>query len=122
MTGATTNVSGSGEDRRGLGVPAPIFQSFNSADRVPGSRHPCGWTSKGTGISWVQVDSCCEMGHNLIQILSHANSGGQNLTWSADAVLTDTVACLQPDLDEMRAETRYLRTPVVRIHYAVPDS
>ena len=41
----------------------------------------------------------------------HANRGGQDLTWSPDAALMDTVARLQRDLDEMRAESRYLRTP-----------
>ena len=67
------------------------------------------------------------MGHSLIQTLyadvrarhidpdrwnqPHANRGGQDLTWSPDAALMDTVARLQRDLDEMRAESRYLRTP-----------
>ena len=51
----------------------------------------------------------------------HANRGGQDLTWSPDAALMDTVARLQRDLDEMRAESRYLRSQVVGIHYAYPD-
>ena len=37
-----------------------------------------------------------------------------DLTWSPKAVLTDTVARLQRDLDEMKAESRYLRTPGTR--------
>ena len=34
----------------------------------------------------------------------YANRGGQDLTWSPDTALMDTVAHLQRDLDEMRAE------------------
>ena len=45
---------------------------------------------------------------------SQASCGGPDLTWSLDAVLTDTVARLRWDLDEMNAESRYLRTPGVR--------
>ena len=37
--------------------------------------------------------------------------GGPEPIWSPDAALMDTVACLQLDLDEMRAESWRLRTP-----------
>ena len=37
--------------------------------------------------------------------------GGPEPIWSSDAALMDTVARLQLDLDEMRAESRRLRTP-----------
>ena len=39
-----------------------------------------------------------------------AGHGGPELIWSPDATLMDTVARLQLDLDEMRAESRRLRT------------
>ena len=62
------------------------------------------------------------MGHKLILTLtqtfgrdqSHASRGGPDLTWSPDAVLTNTVARLQRDIDDMKAESRYLRTPGTR--------
>ena len=72
------------------------------------------------------------MGHKLIQTLNpyadvrarhidpdrrdkpYAGCGEQDLAWSPDAVLTDPVARLRRDLDEMKAESRYLRTLGVR--------
>ena len=38
----------------------------------------------------------------------------QVFTWSPENVLVDTVARLQRDLKDMRAESRYLRTPGVQ--------
>ena len=38
----------------------------------------------------------------------------RDLPWSPENVLIDTVARLQRDLNDMRAESRYLRTPGVR--------
>ena len=35
----------------------------------------------------------------------------QDLPWFPDAALMDTVAHLQRDLNDMKAESRYLRTP-----------
>ena len=40
-----------------------------------------------------------------------ANSDRQNFPWSPENVLVDTVARLQRDLNDMRAESRYLQTP-----------
>ena len=40
----------------------------------------------------------------------HAARGRQDLPWSPDTALMDMVACLQRDLNDMRAESRYLRT------------
>ena len=40
---------------------------------------------------------------------SQAGHGRPEPTWSPDAALMDTVARLQLDLDEMRAESRHLR-------------
>ena len=48
------------------------------------------------------------------------NSDRQNFPWSPENVLVDTVACLQRDLDDMRAESRYLRTPGVRDNLQKP--
>ena len=42
--------------------------------------------------------------------------GGPEPIWSPDAALMDTVACLQLDLDEMRAESDVFGHRVVRIH------
>ena len=42
------------------------------------------------------------------------NSDRRNFPWSPENVLVDTVASLQRDLNDMRAESRYLRTPGVR--------
>ena len=42
---------------------------------------------------------------------SHAPRGGLDLPWSPDAALMDTVTRLQWDLNDMRAESRYLQTP-----------
>ena len=44
----------------------------------------------------------------------NVNSDCQNFPWSPENVLVDTVARLQRDLNDMRAESRYLRTPEVR--------
>ena len=41
----------------------------------------------------------------------HDGHGGQEPIWSPDAALMDTVAHVQLDLDEMRTESRRLRTP-----------
>ena len=38
----------------------------------------------------------------------------RDVPWSPENVLIDTVARLQRDLNDMRAESRYLRTPGVR--------
>ena len=38
----------------------------------------------------------------------------RDFPWPPDAVLMDTVARLQRDLDDMRTESRYIRTPGVR--------
>ena len=48
------------------------------------------------------------------------NSDRRDLPWSPDNVLVDTVARLQRDLNDMRAESRYLRTPVVRDTWPTP--
>ena len=42
------------------------------------------------------------------------NSDRRDFPWSPENVLVDTVARLQRDLNDMRAESRYLRTPRVR--------
>ena len=42
------------------------------------------------------------------------NSDRRHFQWSPDNVLVDTVARLQRDLNDMRAKSRYLRTPGVR--------
>ena len=121
VTGATANVGGSGADR-----PGPdFFVVSTSADRVlesptrvdlernrdfPGP----GGQLLGDGT---QFDSNPYADVRARHIdpdrwdQPHANRGGQNLTWSPNAALMDTVARLQRDLDEMRAESRYLRTP-----------
>ena len=41
------------------------------------------------------------------------NSNRRNFPWSLENVLVDTVARLQRDLNDMRAESRYLQTPGV---------
>ena len=48
---------------------------------------------------------------------------GPDLPWSPDAVLVDTVAHLEWDMDDMRAESRNLRTPGGGggVLYANPD-
>ena len=42
------------------------------------------------------------------------HSDRRNFPWSPENVLVDTVARLPRDLNDMRAESRYLRTPGVR--------
>ena len=42
------------------------------------------------------------------------NSAHRHFPWSPENLLVDTVARLQGDLKDMRAESRYLRTPGVR--------
>ena len=89
-----------GEDSESLVL---LFRSSNSADRVPGQTF-------GRGI--------------LIRIARHidpnrrdqsqASRGGPDRTRSPEAVLTDTVARLPRDLDEMKVESRYLWTPGTR--------
>ena len=109
--------SGSGRDGR-------FFQRFNSSDKTSESQHPRGWMWKGTGISGIPVDNSQRMGLRRIQICtplvgtslliqiartSRILPGGrQGLPWSPDAALMDTVARLQRDLNDMRAESRYL--------------
>ena len=41
------------------------------------------------------------------------NSDRRNFPWSPENVLVDSVARLQRDLNDMRAKSRYLRTPGV---------
>ena len=48
------------------------------------------------------------------------NSDRRNFPWSPENVLVDTVARLQRDLNDMRAESRYLRTPGVRDTWQKP--
>ena len=76
------------------------------------------------------------MGHKLIQTPTQMFGRGiliridgtslrlvvaQDLTWSPDAVLTDTVSRLRRDIDEMKAESDICRRRVSGIHYANPD-
>ena len=42
------------------------------------------------------------------------NSDQRDFPWTLENVLVDTVACLQQDLNDMRTESRYLRTPGFR--------
>ena len=123
VTGATANVGGSGADR-----PGPdFFRSFNKRRQSAGVETPTrvdlernrdfpgpGGQLLGDGT---QFDSNPYADVRARHIdpdrwnQPHANRGGQDPTWSPDAALMDTVARLQRDLDEMRAESRYLRTP-----------
>ena len=48
------------------------------------------------------------------QIFTDVGSDRRNVAWSPENVLVDTVARLQQDLADIRAESRLLRTPVAQ--------
>ena len=59
---------------------------------------------------------CLTRGHKQIFIEARDKDGGpdrRNVPWSPDNMLIDTVARLQRDLADMRAESQFLRTPGV---------
>ena len=122
MTGSTAS---SGADRRGMGIPG--FSEYQQRRQSAGSDTTMqvdleknrdfpgpGGQLLGDGT---QFDSNPYADVRARHVepdrrdQPQANCDRQNLTWSQDAVLVDTVAHLQRDLDEMRAESRFLRTP-----------
>ena len=129
-TGATANVDESGVDRREFGVPAlpgPIVSELQqrrqnagivSSTRMDLERHRyfpgLGGQLPGDGAQTNSNPYADVWARHINQNRwdqSQASHGGPDLTWSPKAVLTNTVARLQRDLDEMKAESRYLRTP-----------
>ena len=103
-----------------MGDPTPILPTFQQHQQSA-------WAATSTRVdadkSWIsrtRVDGCRGMGHKWI--LTFTLMLGRKIVvrivgippWSPDAVLMDTVARLQWDLDDMRTESRYLRTPGVR--------
>ena len=112
--GAMANVSGFRADRAVWEPRLRFFKHFNSGDKTPGSRHPRGW--KGTGISGGQPEDGTTVDSNFYpagrdNFVDPDHRDRQDLPWFPDAALMDTVAHLQRDLNDMRAECRYLRTP-----------
>ena len=103
------DVGGSGEDRGGMGIPAPIFQRFNSKgwgrDTYAGE---CGKEQGFLGSRCPTRDKFVDPDHREQR---QAARGEPDLPWSPGAVLVDTVARLEWDMNDMRAESRYLRTP-----------
>ena len=57
VTGATANVGGSGVDRRGLGITAPIFTEFTQRRRNAGVKTPTRIDLE-RDRDRAQVDSC----------------------------------------------------------------
>ena len=124
------SVGESGADGRGFGAPGQFFSELQQHRQSTEIETP----------TWVDLERHLDfpgLGGQLLGDGTQTNSnpyadvrarhidqdrrdqpqtgrGGQDLTWSPDAVLTDTVARLQRDLDEMKAEPRYLRTPDIR--------
>ena len=90
------------QDRPGAGVVTPPRRDADRHGglRVPETRLP----NKGTRVA--------------SQVLAEARvrdvgPDRRNIPWSPKNVLIDTVARLQRDLNDMRAESRFLRTPGV---------
>ena len=102
-----------GEDSEPL---VRFFRNSNSADthagglrKEPGFRGPR-WTAAGRWDTTTNADPYADVQARHIDQdrwdKPQAGRGGQDLTWSPDAVLTDTVARLRRNLDEMKAESR----------------
>ena len=91
------------QDQQGAGVTTP---TQIDADRRGGLRGPEGWMP-GKGAS-----AASHIGAEAWD--KDVNSDRQHFPLSPENVLVDTVAQLQQDLNDMRAESRYLRTPGVR--------
>ena len=123
-TGATANVGESGADQRGFGAPGSIFSEFQQRRQSAGIETPMrvdlgrhrdfpglGGQLLGDGTQTNSNPYADVRARHIDQDRRdqpQAGRGGQ------DAVLTDTVARLRRDLEEMKADSRYLRTPGVR--------
>ena len=82
------------QDRQGAGVTTPTQMD---ADRRGGPQAPEGWMSdKGARVA-------SQIGAEAQD--KDVNSDRRNFLWSPENVLVDTVASLQRDLDDMRAES-----------------
>ena len=114
-------------DRRGLGVTAPIFTEFTQCRRSAGVKTPTridlerDWDFQGPGEQLQREETQFDpdpyadvQARNINpyrQGWPQAEYDGPEPIWSPDAALMDTVARLQLDLGEMRAESRRFRTP-----------
>ena len=115
--GATANVCGFGADRDGS--PSPIFPMFQqrrqnagvaTPTRVdvgrnrdlwdPGGQQPEDGTTVDSNLYAAGQDNSVDPD---FRDHPHAARGRQDLPWSPDAALMDTVARLQRDLNDMRA-------------------
>ena len=124
-------------DRRGLGVTAPIFTEYTQCRRSAGVKTP---TRKdlerdrdfpGPGKQLPQeetqfdpdpyADVRARKSHPDRWRRPQAGHGGPEPNWSPDAALMDTVARLQLDLDDIRAESRRLRTSGGRDSLSQPE-
>ena len=118
--GATANRGGPGTDRGGMAGPTPILSTFQQHRQSAGAATSTRVEADRSGVSRIlggplpgngtQLDS------DFYADAREKDSGPdrRNSPWSPDAVLTDTVARLQRDLDDMRTESRYLRTAGVQ--------
>ena len=117
-----------GADRRRFGVPSPFASELQQRRQSAGIASPTrveehrdfpglGGQLPGDGAQTnlnPYVDVRARHVNQNRRDQSQADRGGQSLTWSPEAVLTDTVARMRRDLDDMKAESRYLRTPGTR--------
>ena len=121
-TGAMANVGESGADRRGFGATGQIFSEFQQRRQSAAVETPTRvdlemhWDFPGLGGQLLgdgtQTNSNPYADVRVRHIYPdqwdqpHAGRGRQDLIWSPDAFLTaDTVAHIQRDLDEMKAES-----------------
>ena len=76
--------------------------------RGPGGHQPEDGTTGDSNLYAAGRDKSVDPDH---RDRPHTARGGQVLPWSPNAALMDMVARLQRDLNDMRAESRYLLTP-----------
>ena len=118
--GATVGVDGPGMNGGGMRVPAPALPPLQHDRQSAGVATPTRMDADRHGVFRAPGGTADGRGTRLAShVFAEARdkdviSDRRDLTWSPENVLIDTVARLQRDLNDMRAESRYLRTPGVQ--------
>ena len=117
--GATVGVDGPGMNGGGIRVPAPALPPLQQDRQSAGVATPTRMDADSHG----GLPGPRGMADKETRLASHVFaetrdkdviSDRRDLPWSPEHVLIDRVARLQRDLNDMRADSRYLPTPGVR--------